>query len=270
MDESSVTGAPDGDQDLAIFVAEDEYQAECNKCEKCGKYFKQKQHLKRHDEELHQGKYYECENCHLKFTRKEKLNRHGIKCVNEGLMKSDFATTIDEEFTVTESPDGDQDLAVIEVKDEHPGKCNKCDECGKIFARKDHLKEHKLNLHSPNPPEFKCDGCGRPFKRKQSLKRHDEEVHQGKYLECENCHLKFTRREKLNRHGIKCVQEDPLDTDLAATIEEEYSIPRTPAAPEENETKLSLNTHNPVKSEPKYQGANRETITTCDVDEDKL
>jgi uncharacterized Zn-finger protein len=42
-----------------------------------------------------------------------------------------------------------------------------CDECGKKFAHKRRLDDHKLNHNERNP--FKCDLCPKTFSRKENL-----------------------------------------------------------------------------------------------------
>ena len=79
-----------------------------------------------------------------------------------------------------------------------------CSDCGKVFSRKDHLKDHKLLAHSPDPPEYKCDQCGRSFKQKQHLTRHVKEVHKGRIIECPYCKTTFSRQDKMDKHLKKC------------------------------------------------------------------
>ena len=54
-----------------------------NKCDTCGKTFKQKQSLTRHIEEVHEGSYYECEHCQTKFRRLGELTKHRAKCLSK-------------------------------------------------------------------------------------------------------------------------------------------------------------------------------------------
>lgn len=105
-----------------------------------------------------------------------------------------------------------------------------CDDCEKVFVRKDHLKRHMIKIHnkelpvSPRKPRsessekgdrprqpkresdevFYCTECGKKFTRKDHLKRHAV-THTGeKPFSCEFCGGRFTRTDALLQHKLGC------------------------------------------------------------------
>ena len=48
---------------------------------------------------------------------------------------------------------------------------------------------------------FPCDQCEKVFKRKDQLKRHKQTIHdESFYLECPSCEKIFKRKDKLTQH----------------------------------------------------------------------
>ena len=78
----------------------------------------------------------------------------------------------------------------------YPGKAQKtvdgkmkpftCETCGKCFAAKSSLKNHKEAIHLKSNT-YKCETCGRCFYIKQWLKTHKESVHIKSKYRCETC-----------------------------------------------------------------------------------
>ncbi|XP_051149465.1 transcription factor IIIA-like [Andrographis paniculata] len=80
-------------------------------------------------------------------------------------------------------------------------KLNVCEECGSIFQKPAHLKQH-MQSHSLERP-FTCsvDDCPSSFRRKDHLTRHLLQ-HQGKLFEClfPECKSRFTVQGNMARH----------------------------------------------------------------------
>ncbi|XVF63313.1 hypothetical protein PTKIN_Ptkin09bG0077800 [Pterospermum kingtungense] len=80
-------------------------------------------------------------------------------------------------------------------------KSNTCEECGAVFKKPAHLKQH-LQSHSLERP-FVCvvDDCRASYRRKDHLNRHLLQ-HQGKLFKCpnENCNREFAFQGNMNRH----------------------------------------------------------------------
>ena len=74
---------------------------------------------------------------------------------------------------------------------------NKCEVCGKGFARKDHLKSH-LRKHSGEMLD--CPICPRKFYDKSSLKEHHRVIHENVRYTCDSCSKSFSSKTGLVRH----------------------------------------------------------------------
>ena len=115
-------------------------------------------------------------------------------------------------------------------------KMHYCNECGKVFNRKRHLRFHRLNEHtatkrykssylgkglkmkfmvipssnnkdiiSSNKAVKKCKFCNRIFFNENALKNHQENVHfEKKQLQCVKCQKGFSRLDNLKRHNKQC------------------------------------------------------------------
>ncbi|XP_038158051.1 zinc finger protein 502-like isoform X2 [Cyprinodon tularosa] len=87
-----------------------------------------------------------------------------------------------------------------------------CEDCGKCFSRKVHLKQH-LIIHTGQKP-FCCDVCGRDFSLKGNLKKHMR-IHTGqKPFCCYLCGLNFSQKGHLNTHIMIHIGQKPFCCDL--------------------------------------------------------
>ena len=116
-------------------------------------------------------------------------------------------------------------------------KSYECDECGKLFVRRDHLKRHMLKLHGDvyhrktssfasisrtkldnKEEEFYCNECGKNFTRKDHLKRH-KLTHSGeKPFSCEYCEGRFTRADALMQHKLSCQVKNETPAEVLKVV----------------------------------------------------
>lgn len=77
-------------------------------------------------------------------------------------------------------------------------KMYKCDDCTKVFKRREHLYQH-TKLHSGVRP-FSCIHCPKNFSRKEHLMRHLTSHSGLKEFSCDICSKRFSRPDNLKKH----------------------------------------------------------------------
>ena len=60
-----------------------------------------------------------------------------------------------------------------------------CEECGKKFAKKSLMTDHKSKVHSKLV--YECSQCDSNFKMNSRLKRHISQVHEKNLYTCDDC-----------------------------------------------------------------------------------
>ncbi|XP_075207230.1 uncharacterized protein LOC142312212 [Anomaloglossus baeobatrachus] len=157
-------------------------------CSKCGKYFKRKTNLVRH-ERIHSGdKPYSCSECGKCFTHKSNLVIH--QKIHTGEM-SFSCSECGKCFT--------HKTFLVRHQRTHTGeKPYSCSECGNCFIDKSALVKHQKN-HTGDKP-FSCSECGNDFENKSQLDRH-QRTHTGEkpYL-CSECGKYFACKQNLVVH----------------------------------------------------------------------
>ena len=85
-----------------------------------------------------------------------------------------------------------------------------CTECGADFKRNSHLTRHKNLKHSDENKSFVCsiDNCFQKFSIKQHLDRHIKTIHFGERLGCEECGIFFNKKTLFAKH-ISTVHSAP-------------------------------------------------------------
>jgi KRAB domain-containing zinc finger protein len=141
-------------------------------CHICSKTFKCSGHLINHNKSIHEDRHWLCHVCGIRFKTKRKYLEHGY---TTGHVKE--AKPLDVRTWT-------------------------CEECGKIFARKNDLKIH-LRIHSGVKP-YQCADCDKAFRCYNHLKQH-KVTHTGeKPYECKYCFKRFSQLANVNCHMKKC------------------------------------------------------------------
>ena len=238
------------------------------KCDKCDKYFGTTRSLYNHNRSVHPKCLYECATCGRTFKVKRILIRHEERAncklpfdpENESLFycscgqgfddpqfldihkrKCPTYKEIQEEGDHKDAKENNPPTSKLQEQNSyHPHKSHnqksrprhECQDCGKKFqspcdlrrhsvghtgekpfscetcnlrfTRKRNLKEHILRFHNQeNVAFYECDQCGKKFPTPFTLQRH-KLVHTGKKpFSCETCDSCFTQKVDLERHVLK-------------------------------------------------------------------
>ena len=109
----------------------------------CGKKYTAKHILRKHTQEVHEGKRDKCPNCNKEFTN---VKRH-VESVHEG-KKPNLCLQCGTWFH--QARDLKRHISTVHEKERpYP-----CPQCGKGFTRKDKVKEHISSVHEGIKPAW--------------------------------------------------------------------------------------------------------------------
>ena len=129
-------------------------------CETCGKVFKHKGDMKRHQESRHKGIRYSCNQCEYQATKQQHLKTH--------------------------------------QQSMHVGIRFFCDQCDYQAKLAHQLKTHKKITHEG--VRFDCDQCEYHATQFRTVKRHKQSTHDGVKYSCNTCEYQTGREDSLQGH----------------------------------------------------------------------
>ncbi|XP_062978689.1 zinc finger and SCAN domain-containing protein 23-like [Elgaria multicarinata webbii] len=158
------------------------------KCLVCGKSFRKKDKLIRHDKTHTGERPYECLECGKSFSTKYGLFRHYRIHKDEKPYECSYCGKF---FRMN--------YDLIRHHRIHTGeKPFRCSDCGKSFSMNSDLVRHR-RIHTGEKP-FECPDCGKTFNVKGSLVTHVR-IHKGlKPYSCGDCGKCFNQSSKLKAH----------------------------------------------------------------------
>ena len=156
-------------------------------CDRCGKYFNDRKHLRIHIYHIHEGrKDYKCETCGKSFQTNQSKRKH-IQIIHEG--KNDFKCDLCNTGSFWSLGKLKQHIEIV-----HEGRKDyKCDFCGESFSRPGGLRTHKFKQHNEGQKDYKCELCPTSYFREYLLKVHVQKAHEKNdgTIECEICGALF-------------------------------------------------------------------------------
>ena len=145
-----------------------------------------------------------CEYCDKSYTRRAHLDRH-INSEHESYNDIYICPHCPQSFV-------GWDKYMRHMKVHSDKKPHSCEICLKKFSRKEHLKRHMENKHSPNSGKiYRCEKCEKSYERGDHLRRHMKSDHRDVAAQssegdeeeesiCEYCGKTFIRKDKMQRH----------------------------------------------------------------------
>jgi len=226
-------------------------------CVECGKVFKKKYHLKRHQKDVHEdllkprlqctmcsstfrnepirkvhmiekhsGVELSCDVCGKAFRAERNLRVH-IKRHKQKELKHG-APNYEEANYETDVNDRINQQNQTETTEKREFSCI---ECGKGFKTRYNLKRHKRDVHEDlMKPRLQCTMCSSSFRNESIRKVHMLERHSEAELPCDLCGKKFKAARDLHEHKKRIHKLKELGQDYGEAVSFEQSISVDPLA----------------------------------------
>ncbi|XP_075698586.1 uncharacterized protein LOC142663700 [Rhinoderma darwinii] len=157
-------------------------------CLECGKCFQKKLNLSKHEIIHRDDNLFSCLECGKCFQKKRNLSRHErLHRDNNSFSCLECGKCFKKESKLS-----------IHKRIHRDERKFECPDCGKGFTTKSDLVKHK-RIHTGEKP-FSCSECGKCFTWKSDLVKH-QRIHTGeKPFSCSECGRCFTRKSDLIKH----------------------------------------------------------------------
>ncbi|XP_049774994.1 zinc finger protein 599-like [Schistocerca cancellata] len=173
-------------------------------CNKCGKGFKHKQLLQRHQLVHSDNRPFACKTCGATFKAKANLLNHMPTHTGE---KKYFCELCGHQFAHKTS-------LTLHYRWHTGQKPYQCHVCNKSFSQNGNLQEH-LRIHTGEKP-FCCDFCGRKFTTSSQFKLHVKRHTGERPWKCEYCNKSFLHKDTWKCHTRRHRGERPFQCHYCA------------------------------------------------------
>ncbi|XP_014487688.1 PREDICTED: zinc finger protein 3-like [Dinoponera quadriceps] len=167
-------------------------------CNKCGKSFKHKQLLQRHQLVHSDNRPYVCKSCNASFKTKANLINHQFTHTGE---KKYFCDICSQQFAHKTS-------LTLHYRWHSGHKPYTCEVCQKSFSQNGNLQEH-MRIHTGEKP-YCCDHCGRKFTTSSQFKLHVKRHTGERPWKCEFCAKCFLHKDTWKCHVRRHKGERPF------------------------------------------------------------
>ncbi|XP_063984005.1 zinc finger protein 184-like isoform X2 [Diachasmimorpha longicaudata] len=167
-------------------------------CNKCGKGFKHKQLLQRHQLVHSDDRPYICKSCNSSFKTKANLINHYSTHTGEKKYTCDICN---QQFAHKTS-------LTLHYRWHSGHKPYTCDVCQKSFSQNGNLQEH-MRIHTGEKP-YACEYCGRKFTTSSQFKLHVKRHTGERPWKCEFCAKSFLHKDTWKCHVRRHKGERPF------------------------------------------------------------